>query len=51
VRNGKSTRLWEDIWLGDMPLSEQYPLLYNVVRRRNVLMADVLTNNTLNVEF
>nr|CCI55354.1 PH01B019A14.23 [Phyllostachys edulis] len=30
VKNGMQTRFWEDIWLGDTPLKNQYPILYNV---------------------
>jgi hypothetical protein len=51
VGNGQNTRFWEDIWLGDQPLAKQYPSLYNIVRRRNVLVSDVLTSNPLNIEF
>jgi hypothetical protein len=37
--------------MGQTPLSKQYPLLYTIARRRNVLVADVLANNPLNIEF
>ena len=40
--NGKSIRFWEDTWLGDKPLSKEYPSLYNIVYRKQVLVADVL---------
>lgn len=32
VGNGMSTRFWEDTWLGDRPLAQQYPSLYNIVQ-------------------
>ena len=51
VDNGQSTRFWEDTWLGDAPLADQYPILYNVVRRKNVLVAEVLAHSPLNTEF
>jgi hypothetical protein len=51
VGNGKKTRFWEDVWLGEQPLAQQYPSLYNIVRRKNVLVADVLTGVPLNIEF
>ena len=51
VGNGQGTRFWEDAWIGDTPLSRQYPTLYNIVRRRNVLVADVLSAPPLNIEF
>jgi hypothetical protein len=37
--------------LGDHPLAQQFPSLYNIVRRKNVLVADVLTGVPLNIEF
>jgi hypothetical protein len=51
VGNGQSTRFWEDTWLGDRPLAEQFSSIYNIVRRRNVLVSDVLIGNPLNIEF
>jgi hypothetical protein len=51
IGNGQQVRFWEDTWLGDSPLASQYPLLYNIVRRKNVLVADVLSNTPLNIEF
>jgi hypothetical protein len=51
IGNGHLTRFWEDTWLGQTPLADQYPSLYSIVRRRNVLVSDVLANNPLNVEF
>ena len=40
--NGNNIRFWEDTWLGDKPLSKEYPSLYNIVYRKQVLVADVL---------
>jgi hypothetical protein len=51
IGNGQKTRFWEDTWLSDTPLAHQYPPLYNIVRRKNVLVADVLSNAPLNIEF
>jgi hypothetical protein len=51
VGNGKKTRFWEDVWLGEQPLAQQYPSLYNIVRQKNILVADVLTGVPLNIEF
>jgi hypothetical protein len=45
------TRFWEDVWLGDTPLSSQYPALYNIVRYKHVRVADVLSNIPLNIGF
>ena len=51
VGNGQSSRFWEDTWLGDVPLANQYPLLYNIFHRKNVLVADILAQSPLNIEF
>jgi hypothetical protein len=34
VGNGLETRFWEDSWLGNEPLSIQYPSLYNIVQKK-----------------
>ena len=52
VGNGQGTRFWEDTWLGDRPLANQFPSLFNIVRNKNVLVAEVLTNAPpVNLEF
>ena len=51
IGNGQCTRFWEDIWLGDIPLSMQYQSLFNIVRHKHVLVAHVLSNTPLNIEF
>jgi hypothetical protein len=51
VGNGESVWFWEDIWLGDRPLSAQYPSLFNIVRHKNISVASVLAQVPLNIEF
>ena len=52
VRNGETTRFWEDTWLGNTPLKDQYPLLYNIVQHQNVSIHDVFHNSApLNIGF
>jgi hypothetical protein len=51
VGDGLTVRFWEDIWLGDTSLAQQYPSLYNIVQRKNVLVANVLANAPLNIVF
>jgi hypothetical protein len=51
VGDGTGTRFWEDTWLGDTSLANQYPTLYNIVRTKNILVADVLSHNPLNIRF
>jgi hypothetical protein len=51
IKDGASTRFWEDIWLGNTSLYNQYPSLYNIVQRKHVTVANVLSNTPLNVGF
>jgi hypothetical protein len=51
VGDGKSTRFWEDTWLGDNPLANQYPSLFKIVRCKNIMVANVLGMVPLNIEF
>lgn len=51
VGDGSSVHFWEDVWLGGVPLSQQYPSLYNIVQHRDVLVSTVLAQNPLNITF
>jgi hypothetical protein len=51
VNNGMSTRFWEDTWLGNKPLADQYPSLYSIVRNKNVTVATTLVTMPLNIGF
>ena len=51
IVNGLSTWFWEDVWLGKMPLCKQYSSLYNIVRRKNILVAHILAVPPLIIEF
>jgi hypothetical protein len=51
VGNGEDTRFWEDVWLGNKSLADQYPYLYNIVQRKQVSVASVLNQNPLNISF
>ena len=51
VGNGMITRFWEDVCLCDTPFSHQYPMLYNIAHRKQVLVANVFTNTLLNITF
>jgi hypothetical protein len=41
----------EDAWLGDTPLANHYPTLYNIVRTKDVLVVDVFSQVPLNMRF
>ena len=51
VSNGEQTRFWEDWWLGNKPLMQQFPSLYNIVRKRNQTVASALGTIPLNITF
>ena len=51
IGNGLETRFWEDTCLGDKPLAQQYPSLYNIAQHKNVMVASVLTGFPLNLAF
>ena len=51
VQNGKQTRFWEDKWLGDSALKDQYPNLFNLVHRKHVTIYTFLNGDSLNVSF
>jgi hypothetical protein len=51
IGDGSGTRFWEDVWLGNTSLANQYPSLYNIVRTKNILVADVLNQTLLNIRF
>jgi hypothetical protein len=49
--NGTQIRFWEDKWLGSQPLKIQYPNLFNIVRKKQATVVDVLIFIPLNVSF
>jgi hypothetical protein len=51
VRDGTQARFWEDLWIGQVPLMKKFPSLYNIVRKKNVSVAQVLSTTPLNVSF
>jgi hypothetical protein len=51
VGAGTKTRLWEDTWLGDTSLAQQYPSLYKIVQCKEVIVANVLSQISLHIGF
>jgi hypothetical protein len=51
VGNGQTTRFWEDKWLNNTPLREQFPNIFNIVRNKTSLVAEVLSHANLNLSF
>ncbi|WVZ53210.1 hypothetical protein U9M48_004183, partial [Paspalum notatum var. saurae] len=51
VNSGSQVRFWEDNWLKNISLSEQYPVLYNIVHRKHDTVATVMSTSPLNISF
>jgi len=51
VKDGTETRFWEDKWLGNKPLKDIFPALFNIVRRKQDSMAQILNSPPLNISF
>ena len=49
--DGSEIRFWEDKWLGDATLREQYPALYNILRHKSDTIATVLESFPPNMMF
>jgi hypothetical protein len=43
IGNGESARFWEDTWMGNLPLAQQYRSLYTIAQRKQVSVASVLS--------
>jgi hypothetical protein len=48
---GEDISFWEDKWLGTTTLQYQFPELYSIVHRNNVLVASVFRTISLNISF
>jgi hypothetical protein len=51
VHDGSQIRFWEDDWLGLGALKFRFPLLYNLVRKKNTTFAYVFSTVPLNISF
>ena len=51
IKDGSEIRFWKDSWLGNQPLREQYPTLYNITRNKSDTIAEVLGPSPPNVFF
>ena len=50
-RDGSEIRFWEDQWLGNAPLKDQYPALYNIVRHKSGTLAETMRTSPPHVTF
>jgi hypothetical protein len=44
IKDGCQVLFWVDKWLGNSPLSEQYPCLYNIARHKQRNVAEVFSS-------
>ena len=51
IQNGSQVRFWENIWLGNTPLREQYLQLYNIARGKQDTVEAVLSTYPPNVSW
>jgi hypothetical protein len=51
VGDGSQTRFSEDAWLDNTPFKNQYPSLYDIVRKKSATVTTVLRSNRFNVAF
>ena len=48
IKDGSQIRFWVHKWLGNSPLSEQYPCLYNIVGHKQQTVAEVFSSTPIN---
>jgi len=51
LNDGNQIRFWEDKWIGSHTLRQQYPSLFNIVRKKHATVASVFDRVPLNVSF
>jgi hypothetical protein len=51
IKAGSQICFWEDSWLGNSPLREQYPALYSIVHHKSDTIALVMASSPLDVTF
>ena len=48
LNDGNQIGFWDDKWLGNRTLREQYPALFNIVRKKHAIVASVFDRVPLN---
>jgi hypothetical protein len=51
LNNGSQIRFWDDKWIGNHAFKDQYPSLYNIVRRKSDTIEKILSEVSVNVSF
>lgn len=51
VRDGKKTRFWLDVWLGDCPLKIVFSEIFEICNQQNWSVFEVLEQGDINLTF
>jgi hypothetical protein len=51
IGDGNQTRFWEDNWLGNNSIADEYPSLYAIASHKNITVASVFGSNPINLRF
>jgi len=51
VKDGSQSQFWFDTWVGNKPLKDIFPALFNIVRRKQDSVAQVHSSSPLNISF
>jgi hypothetical protein len=51
VGNGLKTSFWKSVWIGNLPLSVQFPVLFDLTYDKDVSVNDVFTSNFESLTF
>jgi hypothetical protein len=51
IKDGTSTRVWDDTWIGVKPLKDTYPALYHIARDWHVTVSEDMSSRPLNISF
>jgi hypothetical protein len=51
INDGSHVHFWEEKWLGNFTLCEQYPALYNIVRHKSDTIVAVMATSPRDVSF
>ena len=51
IRDGSEIRFWEDKWLGNTTLKDQFPAMYSIVYHKSDTLATVMQSSPLTMTF
>jgi hypothetical protein len=49
VGDGRRARFWLDVWSGDSPLKDRFPLIFAICDDTDVIVAQVLSGTEINL--